>query len=126
MRIALVRQRYNPFGGAERFVERAMSALAAQHVELTLLTRAWPKEAESGAAGAAKDWRLIRCDPFYLGRVWRDWSFARAVCAAVKSHSFDLVQSHERISCCDVYRAGDGVHRSLGNTRARADRVRLG
>ena len=23
---------------------------------------------------------------------------------------FDLVQSHERIVCCDVYRAGDGVH----------------
>ena len=41
MKIALVRQRYNPYGGAERFVERAMTALAAQNVELTLLARAW-------------------------------------------------------------------------------------
>ncbi len=23
----------------------------------------------------------------------------------------DLVQSHERVACCDIYRAGDGVHR---------------
>jgi len=104
MKIALVRQRYNPYGGAERFVERAMAALAAEQVELTLLARSWPAGAATGT------WRLLRCDPYYVGRVWRDWGFARAVCAAVKAESFDLVQSHERISCCDVYRAGDGVH----------------
>lgn len=115
MKIALVRQRYNPFGGAERFVERAMTALAAQQVDLTLLARSW---SGVSAAGAAR--RLIRCDPFYVGRVWRDWSFARAVCAEVKSHRFDLVQSHERISCCDVYRAGDGVHRQWLINRKRA------
>jgi UDP-glucose:(heptosyl)LPS alpha-1,3-glucosyltransferase len=115
MKIALVRQRYNPYGGAERFVERAMTALAARDVELTLLARAW-----SDAPGAGEHRRLIRCDPFYIGRVWRDWSFARAVCAAVKTQGFDLVQSHERISCCDVYRAGDGVHRQWLANRKRA------
>ena len=120
MKIALVRQRYNPYGGAERFVERAMIALAAQGVELTLLARTWSGEMGSGGTGADKERRLIRCDPFYIGRVWRDWSFARAVCAAVKSQRFDLVQSHERISCCDVYRAGDGVHRQWLCNRRRA------
>lgn len=115
MKIALVRQRYNPYGGAERFVERAIHALAAQEVELTLLARAW-----SNGGGAGGERHLIRCDPFYIGRVWRDWSFARAVCAAVQAHGFDLVQSHERISCCDVYRAGDGVHRQWLANRRRA------
>jgi UDP-glucose:(heptosyl)LPS alpha-1,3-glucosyltransferase len=115
VKIALVRQRYNPYGGAERFVERAMKALAAQDVELTLLARRW-----SGASGSGDGLRLIRCDPFYIGRVWRDWSFARAVCATVKSQHFDLVQSHERIACCDVYRAGDGVHRQWLSNRKRA------
>jgi UDP-glucose:(heptosyl)LPS alpha-1,3-glucosyltransferase len=114
MRIALVRQRYNPYGGAERFVERALTALAAQNVELTLFARDW-----LGAAERAGEVHMIRCAPFYIGRVWRDWSFARAVCAALKSHSFDLVQSHERIACCDVYRAGDGVHRQWLANRAR-------
>ena len=115
MKIALIRQRYNPYGGAERFVERAMVALAAQNVELTLLARAW-----LGAAELAGEVRLIRCDPFYIGRVWRDWGFARSVCAALKTNAFDLVQSHERIACCDVYRAGDGVHRQWLANRARA------
>ncbi len=120
MKIALVRQRYNPYGGAERFVERALTALAAEDVELTLLARAWSEAPSPEAAGAHKDWRLLRCNPFYIGRVWRDWGFARAVCAAVKAHRFDLVQSHERISCCDVYRAGDGVHRQWLANRRRA------
>ena len=115
MKIALIRQRYNPYGGAERFVERAMTALAKQDVEMTLLARSW-----LGAAELAGEVRMIRCDPFYIGRVWRDWGFARSVCAALKTNAFDLVQSHERIACCDVYRAGDGVHRQWLANRARA------
>ncbi len=115
MKIALVRQRYNPYGGAERFVERAMAELAAQNVEVTLFARAW-----LGAAELAGEVRLIRCNPFYIGRIWRDWSFARSVCAALKTNAFDLVQSHERIACCDVYRAGDGVHRQWLANRSRA------
>jgi len=125
LKLALIRQRYNPYGGAERFVERAMTALAAQNVELTLITRAWSgepgsREVRPGEIAPEDGRRMIRCDPFYIGRVWRDWSFARAVCAALKSHSFDLVQSHERIACCDVYRAGDGVHRQWLANRRRA------
>ena len=115
MKIALIRQRYNPYGGAERFVERAMTALAKQNVEMTLLARGW-----LGAEELAGEVRMIRCDPFYIGRVWRDWGFARSVCAALKTNAFDLVQSHERIACCDVYRAGDGVHRQWLANRSRA------
>jgi len=115
LKIALIRQRYNPYGGAERFVERAMTALAKQEVEMTLLARGW-----LGAEELAGEVRMIRCDPFYIGRVWRDWGFARSVCAALKTNAFDLVQSHERIACCDVYRAGDGVHRQWLANRSRA------
>ncbi|MHB9118109.1 MAG: glycosyltransferase family 4 protein [Burkholderiales bacterium] len=102
LRIALVRQRYNPYGGAERFVANAMRALGADGAELTIVTRRWPAGAESQA---------LLCDPFYLGNVWRDWGFARCVCHSLAQREFDLVQSHERLPCCDVYRAGDGVHR---------------
>ena len=115
MKIALIRQRYNPYGGAERFVERAITALAAQKVEMTLLARDW-----LGAEEMAREVRMIRCDPFYIGRIWRDWGFARSVCAALKANVFDLVQSHERIACCDIYRAGDGVHRQWLANRSRA------
>lgn len=109
MRIALVRQRYSAYGGAERFIERALVALGGQGITLTVLARAW-----TAAPG-----NVIRCDPFYIGRIWRDWSFARAVCREIDRRPFDLVQSHERIACCDVYRAGDGLHAQwLRNRRA--------
>jgi UDP-glucose:(heptosyl)LPS alpha-1,3-glucosyltransferase len=111
LRIALVRQRYTPYGGAERFVARALDALRSRGMEVTLVSRRW----EGEAAGPT-----LRCDPFYLGSLWRDWSFARCVCRLLARQPFDLVQSHERLACCDIYRAGDGVHRVWLAQRARA------
>lgn len=113
-RVALVRQRYAHDGGAERFVSRALEALRSRDVRLTLVTREW-----RGGEG----FDVLTCNPFYLGRLWRDWSFARAVCRRLEAESFDLVQSHERLACCDVYRAGDGVHREWLVQRARAQGV---
>ena len=110
LKLALIRQRYAHDGGAERFVSRALEALRSRDVRLTLITREW-----RGGEG----FEVITCNPFYIGRLWRDWSFARAVCRRLEKESFDLVQSHERISCCDVYRAGDGVHREWLRQRAR-------
>lgn len=110
MRIALIRQRYTAFGGAERFVANALKALASQGALVSIVTRSW--QAEQGIDA-------IVCDPFYVGSVWRDWGFARAACRALERRDFDLVQSHERISCCDVYRAGDGVHREWLAERSR-------
>jgi len=108
--VALIRQRYAHDGGAERFVSRALEALKSHNVRLTLVTREW-----RGGEG----FEVLTCNPFYIGRLWRDWSFARAVCRRLERESFDLVQSHERLSCCDVYRAGDGVHREWLRQRAR-------
>ena len=108
MRIALVRQRYNPYGGAERFVERALAALERAGAEVTLITRRW---------NAATGRRVLIVDPPYLGNVWRDAGFARAARAAWQRERFDLVQSHERIPGCALYRAGDGVHRQWLESR---------
>ena len=109
-RVALVRGRYDAAGGAERFVQRAIASLKAEGASVTIVTRHWP-----GDDGSA-----IVLDPFHIGSLWRDWSFARAACAALGARRFDLVQSHERIACCDVYRAGDGVHAQWLAERARA------
>jgi UDP-glucose:(heptosyl)LPS alpha-1,3-glucosyltransferase len=110
MKIALIRARYNPYGGAERFVANALSALQAQNIQLTIVTRSWQEQPGVDA---------LVINPFYLGNVWRDWGFARGVCQAIHQQKFDLVQSHERLSCCDVYRAGDGVHREWLKQRMR-------
>lgn len=109
MRLALVRQRYNPFGGAERFIERAIAAIERDGTEVTMISRAWK-------AGQGRRVQVV--DPLYAGRLWRDASFARGVRALISKEHFDLVQSHERIAGCDLYRAGDGVHRQWLEYRA--------
>ena len=102
MKLAIVRQRYNPYGGAERIISRVLPFVEKKATEVTLITR------------SAEGWgarRVLRVDPFYIGNLWRDRSFARAARKAWRREAFDLVQSHERIPGCDIYRAGDGVHR---------------
>jgi UDP-glucose:(heptosyl)LPS alpha-1,3-glucosyltransferase len=59
-------------------------------------------------------------DPFYVGSLWRDLGFARAVCREVGRARLALVQSHERLLCCDIFRAGDGVHAVWLEERMRA------
>ncbi len=110
LRIALIRQRYTAYGGAERFLQRAMAGLGEQGVDITILAREW----EGGEPSA-----LVRCAPFHLGRLWRDWGFRRCVCRHLRSGGYDLVQSHERVPCCDLYRAGDGLHRVWLQQKAR-------
>ena len=112
MKLAIVRQKYTPFGGAERFVERALSALADKGLDVTIVTRQWKGDRQDGR-------KLRLCNPFYLGRLWRDVSFAREVQKIVAEGEFDLVQSHERIPGCHIYRAGDGVHATWLELRAK-------
>ncbi len=108
MKLAIVRQKYTAFGGAERFVERALAALRAKGVDVSILAREWQGDMEG-----------VRVDPFYLGRTWRDAGFARAVQRLIAERRFDLMQSHERIPGCDIYRAGDGVHATWLELRGR-------
>nr|CRH05065.1 Glycosyl transferase, group 1 [Candidatus Magnetococcus massalia] len=108
-KLAVIRQRYTAFGGAERFLQRAMTSLQeSQGVDITMLSRRWPDAQQS-----------VEINPRYFGRLGRDRGFARAVCDYLEEHPYDLVQSHERLPCCDLYRAGDGLHRVWLAERAR-------
>ena len=103
MRLAIVRQDYHPDGAVERATERALEALLERNVAVSLYTRSWPQT------------RLqliepVICDPFHIGRLWRDWSFANAACRSIRRAMPSLVEAHAPMLCCDVYRAGDGVH----------------
>ncbi len=128
LKLAVVRQRYNPYGGAERFVERALAALAGQGAEITLITRNWDGAPREG-------FRQLTCDPPYSrlfgGRTARDKSFCAAVQKEIAGAPYDIVQSHERIPGCTIFRAGDGVHaawlahrsRSLGRLQRAAQKL---
>lgn len=100
MKLAIVRQTYNPNGGAERFVSRALNVLARDTgIDVTLIARKW-----ENAAG----WNTLTLDPPFRNRQAREEGFAAA--AAAHFNDFDLVQSHERIPGASIFRAGDGVH----------------
>ena len=103
MRLALIRQRADPFTGGERFQEDALEALLERNVAITLYSRDWPQTRL----------QLIEpktVDPGYLGRWRRDAGFAREVCRGIGSARADLVVSYDRVVCCDAYFANDGVH----------------
>jgi len=112
LRLAIVRQKYRPDGGAERFISRALEALGSEQLDLNIITRSW-----QGTPNP--DWHLHICNPPKLGRVSRERGFARAARACWEREKFDIVQSHERIAGCDIFRAGDGVHRVWLEQRAR-------
>ena len=120
LRLALIRQRYNPYGGAERFIERALGALVREGAEITLITRTWTGAPQEG-------FRQIICDPPYSrlwgGRAARDRSFASSVQREMLAGDYDITQSHERIPGCMVFRAGDGVHAAWLDHRGRDQSV---
>jgi UDP-glucose:(heptosyl)LPS alpha-1,3-glucosyltransferase len=100
MKLAIVRQTYNPNGGAERFVSRALNVLAQDtDLDVTLIARQW-----EDAAG----WKTLTVNPSFRNRLDRESGFAGA--AAAQFAQFDIVQSHERIPGATIFRAGDGVH----------------
>ncbi len=101
IKLALIRQKYRPDGGAERFLARAIDALK-DDVELTIFTRKWQEQ--NGV-------HVVKCNPPKWSRVSREKGFAKKVCQSISQKEFDLIQSHERVPCCDIYRAGDGIHK---------------
>ncbi|WP_455820523.1 glycosyltransferase family 4 protein [Pseudomonas cerasi] len=103
IRLAIVRQKYRPDGGAERFISRALEALDNQAMDLNVITRQWQGQRQD-------NWKIHLCDPVKWGRISRERGFSNAARALWQREKFDIVQSHERIAGCDIYRAGDGVH----------------
>ena len=112
MKIAFIRYRYDPFGGAERFTQALAQRLAAKGAEIHLYAREWSAPPSAGVMMhrvGGPSW------PSLLGYA----SFVFLVGRAVRKTRFDLVQSNERTLCQDVYRAGDGVHARWLDLRAR-------
>ena len=105
MRLAIIRQRYSPGGAIESRLEAALAALLERNVAISLYTRSWDEP-------RLQLIETVLCNPGYFGSLWREWSFARTVCRAIGSAKVDLVEAHDRVRCCDVYRAWDGVYAS--------------
>lgn len=103
MKIALIRHRYDPFGGAERFTEVLMDRLASKGIEVHVYARKWKADPRSG----------VKIHPVggpSWPRLLAHAGFVYLVARAIHRETFDLIQSNEQTLCQHLYRAGDGVH----------------
>jgi UDP-glucose:(heptosyl)LPS alpha-1,3-glucosyltransferase len=108
-----VRQHFSQFGGGELMLARLIRALIDRGTDVTIIARSWPKEPDA--------LKVVRCDPPRIARAIREPLFARAACQLVAEQAGALVQAHERIPCCDIYRAGEGVHAAYLERRRRTE-----
>lgn len=101
IKVAIIRRKYNPFGGAERFIESLINALPKHLISVSLISESWADIAPNS---------LIAIRSQGLTRSQRYKSFIRNTCETLASKHFDLIQTHERIPGSDIFRLGDGVH----------------
>jgi len=112
LKLALIRQRYTDFGGAELYVSRLAGLLVERGHQVHVIAREWKAEPQEGLFFHA----VTAAGPTFV----RLKAFARAAARIVAAENFDLVHSFERTYCQDVFRAGDGCHREWLDRRARA------
>lgn len=102
MRIAIVRREYGGFGGAELYTERLIRELQQSGHMVQLLSSAKACSLPEGAEFV--ELKTPR------SRAAKIRAFSDAVQSWKASNPVDCVFSLERISGCDVLRAGDGMH----------------
>src|SRR5215467_13404696 len=100
LRIIFVRRGYSPTGGAEAYLKRlARGVTEAGHDVQLVATSDWPDAAWPFGPMT----RLEAKSPI---------GFADELQKIQTSLQRDVLFSLERVWSCDVYRAGDGVHRA--------------
>ena len=111
MKIAVIRQKFVNYGGAEQFVSGYTNQLANMGHEIHIFANQWAPSNHPNIK--IHSVRTIRRNSFL-----RVLSFAWFALQSIRSESFDIVQSHERIWHQGIYRAGDGCHREWLERRA--------
>ena len=109
MKIAIIRRKFNPFGGAEQFITRTIEGLGAFKIQASIIAESWTKTDDAPTL-AGQDW--IKADVQGNSRAAKFLSFQQSVATILSTHQFDLIQSHERLLGADIYRLGDGIHAS--------------
>jgi len=92
--IYIIRLHHLSIGGAESYLSRLYDSLTLKGFKCKILSSSNKKELKS---------------PIFISSFLRPLFFSKKVCTLNKEGS--VFFSLERISCADIYRAGDGVHK---------------
>lgn len=105
MKIAIVRKKYSPYGGAERYLHLLAGHLVRQGHEVHIFANQW-----SGDKGAGVVFHTV---PMLGGlSLLKIWSFTAAAWFALRRFNGGIILSNERLFSQDIYRASDGVHKT--------------
>jgi UDP-glucose:(heptosyl)LPS alpha-1,3-glucosyltransferase len=105
LKIAFARRGYSPTGGAEAYLKRfGQGIVDLGHEAQLIVTNEWP----------ASEWEF---GPIHRIRAESPISFANELEERRSKIDCDVLMSLERVWHCDVYRAGDGVHKAWLNRR---------
>jgi UDP-glucose:(heptosyl)LPS alpha-1,3-glucosyltransferase len=110
MHIAIIRRRFNPYGGAEKFILRAIKGLANQQIKISVIAEVWEKTTTESVSPSSYEY--IKINPTNGIRFKQYQHFQNAIIGTLANIEFDIVQSHERLVDVDIYRLGDGIHAS--------------
>lgn len=104
MKIAIIRQKYVNYGGAEGFSAEHVLQLAKSGHEVHIFANRWTSPEVPNIY-----FHKVPC--IRINSYLRYLSFAWMVERLVRQEKFDVIQSHERTWSQDIYRAGDGCHK---------------
>lgn len=111
LQIGFVRRGYSASGGAEAYLKRLAEGVAGAGHEARLFgTEEWPPNEWSFGPITVLDGKT-------------PGQFADALQQVRPGTACDVLMSLERVWQCDLFRAGDGVHRAWLQRRARFDNV---
>ena len=103
MKIAIIRQKFVLYGGAEQFADSFIHQLAESGHEVHIFANSW---APSHHGNIHHHFVAT----LHFNAFVRTLSFAWSVAQKIREQHFDIIQSHEKTWKQAVYRAGDGCH----------------
>jgi UDP-glucose:(heptosyl)LPS alpha-1,3-glucosyltransferase len=109
-KLALVRRRWVPDGGGERFTALLAGALAGAGCAVSIVSARWDEP-----AGPVSHRRVPTLE---WGELVSLLSFTVNAARYLRRDAYDLIQSHAKLPWQDIYRAGDGCHREWLRVRA--------
>ena len=112
MKIAIIRQKFVTYGGAEQFVQGYIHQLGEAGHDIHIFANQWTPSNHPNI-------QVHHVPSFKINSFMRTLSFAWFAARAVKKDSFDIIQSHEKTWKQDVYRVGDGCHKEWLEQRER-------
>jgi len=112
LKIAIIRKKYNPFGGAERYLNLLASHLVREGHDVHIFANKWPGGTNNGVT--------FHKVPMIGGlSILKVWSFAVAAWVVLRRFDADIIFSNERLFSQDILRTSDGVHKTWLRIRMR-------